>query len=223
MTTLSFTLLGEGSSDVMLVPVVRWLLEANGVRRPVLPAWADLSLLHKKPKGLAAEIQAALENYPCELLFVHRDADNGPREDRLKEIQRAFRKVNSRLQQVPPHICVIPVRETETWFLFDEPAIRAAVSNPLGSSELGLPPVSKLEKLPQAKEFLEEVLWKAKGHKSHRRHRFSPGEAKHRLADLVSDFSPLRSLSAFAALEEDIRTVIRESGWNEYALNASCR
>ncbi len=215
MTTLSFTMLGEGSSDAMLVPVVRWLLEANGVRRPLLPAWADLSLLHKKPKGLAAEIQAALENYPCELLFVHRDSDNGLREDRCKEIQTAFGKVSRQLQQVPPHICVIPVQETETWFLFDEPAIREAVSNPLGSSELRLPPLSKLENLSRAKEFLEEVLWKAKGHKVHRRHRFSPGEAKHRLADLVSDFSPLRSLSAFAALEQDIRTAIEQHGWRK--------
>jgi hypothetical protein len=214
MTALSFTLLGEGSSDAMLVPVVRWLLEANGVRRPVLPAWADLSLLHKKPKGLAAEIQASLENYPCDLLFVHRDADNESREDRLSEIQRAFRRVNRHPQQTPPHVCVIPVRETETWFLFDEPAIRAAVGNPLGSSELHLPPVPRLEDLSQAKEFLEKVLWTAKGHKPHRRHRFSPGEAKHRLAELISDFSPLRRLPAFAALEQDIQIVIKESGWD---------
>jgi hypothetical protein len=215
MTTLSFTLLGEGSSDAMLVPVVRWLLEANGVRRPVLPAWADLSLLHKKPKGLAAEIQAALENYPCELLFVHRDADNGPRENRLKEIQKAFRKISSQLQHAPPHICVIPVQETETWFLFDEPAIRAAVSNPLGRSELSLPSIPKLESLSRSKEVLNDILLKAKNPRPHRRHRFSPGEAKHRLADLISDFSPLRGLSAFTALEQDIRAVIEQSGWRE--------
>ena len=78
-----------------------------------------------------------------------------------------------------------------------------------------LPPVSKLESLSRSKDFLEEVLWKAKGHKPHRRHRFSPGEAKHRLAELISDFSQLRSLSAFAALEQDIRTAIRQYGWNE--------
>ena len=214
MTALSFTLLGEGSSDAMLIPVVRWLLESNGVKRPLLPSWADLSLLHKRPKGLAAEIQAALENYPCELLFVHRDADNGPREDRLKEIQKALRKVKGQPQQVPPHICVIPVRETETWFLFDEQAIRDAVGNPLGSSELRLPSIHRLESLPRSKEVLNDILLKAKNPRPHRRHRFSPGEAKHRLAELIGDFSRLRSLSAFATLERDIQTVINQHGWN---------
>ena len=215
MTTFSFTLLGEGSSDAMLVPVVKWLLEANGVKRPVLPAWADLSVLDKRPKGLAAEIEAALVSYPCELLCVHRDADNGPRENRFNEIQTAFRKANHHLQQSPPHVCIIPVQETETWFLFDEPAIRAAVSNPLGKSELNLPSIQKLEGLARAKEELDEILLKAKNPRPHRRHRFSPGEAKHRLAELISDFSPLRILPAFLALEQDIRTVIQEYGWNK--------
>jgi hypothetical protein len=35
------------------------------------------------------------------------------------------------------------------------------------------------------------------------------------VADLISDFTPLRQLPAFQAFEEDVRRVIQDQGWPE--------
>ena len=36
----------------------------------------------------------------------------------------------------------------------------------------------------------------------------------HRIAEYTEDFSPLRSLPAFAALEQDLREAIGQRGWD---------
>ncbi len=77
MNALNFTLLSEGSSDEALIPHLIWLLKQNGVTISIQPVWGDLGLLPKGmiSGGLANKIQLCLELYPCDLLFIHHDAD----------------------------------------------------------------------------------------------------------------------------------------------------
>ena len=53
--------------------------------------------------------------YPCDLLFVHRDAERESIEQREKEIRESLEK--SAMERTPPVVRVIPVRMQEAWLL----------------------------------------------------------------------------------------------------------
>ncbi|MHC5830744.1 MAG: hypothetical protein ACYT04_86055, partial [Nostoc sp.] len=103
--------------------------------------WADLRRLPKPPKKLLPRIINSLELYPCNLLFIHRDAEREPREKRITEILEALQEAVKKSVVVPPHVCVIPVRMQEAWLLFDEAALRKAAGNPSGRQPLQLPDI----------------------------------------------------------------------------------
>ena len=85
MTELRYTLVTDGSSDIALVPILTWLLRENGIEYAIQSEWADLSRIpHQKRRRLEDKIRWSLELYPCDLLFVHRDAEREPRENRMK-------------------------------------------------------------------------------------------------------------------------------------------
>jgi len=118
---------------------------------------------------------------------------------------------------MPPHVCVIPVRMQEAWFLFDEVALRKAAGNPSGYQPLQLPDTRKLEQIPDPKNTLHGLLCQASGLTGRRLKQFSSEKVSgcvHRLTELVDDFSPLRVLSAFQELEAEIQQVIVKQGWN---------
>jgi hypothetical protein len=41
MRELRYTLVSDGASDQVLLPILTWLLRANGVRCAIQPEWAD--------------------------------------------------------------------------------------------------------------------------------------------------------------------------------------
>lgn len=90
MNSLRYTLVSDGSSDRALLPILTWLLRNNGVHLPVQSTWADLRLLPKQPKNLPDRIRWAIDLYPCDLLFIHRDAERQPTQFRRIEIQQAL-------------------------------------------------------------------------------------------------------------------------------------
>ncbi|MBI2925325.1 MAG: DUF4276 family protein [Verrucomicrobia bacterium] len=213
MKSLRFTLVADGPTDAVLIHPLRWLLVANGVRLPIEPQWPDLRALPSPPAGLESRIRAALDLAPCELLFVHRDAEREPREKRVDEIREAVQRMAAELFQRRPYVCVVPVRMTEAWFLFDEAAIRRAADNPLGRIHLTLPPLGRMEEVPKPKQMLHDLLLAASELPLRRQKRFPVVERSHRLAELIQDFSPLRRLAAFNALENDLRAVIQDARW----------
>ena len=217
MSALRFTLMADGPTDAVLLYLLRWLLIQNGVVRPIEPAWADLRQLPRPPTGLERKVEAALDLYPCDLLFIHRDAEKQPREDRISEIQQAVRRLSSDLFTSKPYACVVPIRMTEAWFLFDELSIRRAAGNPAGGGILSLPPLSKTEALPDPKQVLHDLLRAATELPFRRLKKFSTAQACYRLAELIDDFSPLRRLSAFASLETDVQSIIQAAGWGNPA------
>ena len=216
ITELRFTLITDGSSDRAFVPILKWLLRENGVQVSLQNDWPDFRRLGIPPRGLVERVVTGLDLSPCDLLFVHRDAEREPLETRKAEIEGALAEARTRMD-VPNAICVIPVRMLEAWLLFDERAIREAAENPHGNCSLPLPKPSKLEDLPDPKEILERLLIQASELNGRRLRQFERrlGYHKARVVEYIEDFSPLRQLSAFQALEEDIRQVIQEQGWDQ--------
>jgi hypothetical protein len=177
------------------------------VQAAIQPRWADLSRLRNRPKSLPERILKSIELYPCDLLFVHRDAEREPLNTRIVEILRALLQANSN-QAVPPAVCVVPVRMQEAWLLFDEAAIRRAAGNPSGRDPLRLPKPAASETLADPKDTLHTALRDASGLTGRRKHGFDPYTAALRLADLIGDFAPLRVLPAFQRLEADLSRML---------------
>jgi hypothetical protein len=100
----------------------------------------------------------------------------------------------------------------EAWLLFDESAIRRAAGKPNGPQPLNLPRLRQLESVADPKEKLLRALRTASGLSGRRLGKFSANKHAHRLAQLIDDYSPLRELSAFAALEADVEQCLATAG-----------
>jgi hypothetical protein len=131
MNELTFTLVTDGSSDDVLLPILTWLLRVNGVTMALQPVWADLRRAYLPRRAdLTARLRAALHLFPCDLLFVHRDAEREPRERRVAEIRRALDRLPVELRK-PKAICVVPVRMQEAWLLARAPDNDSKTSLPV--------------------------------------------------------------------------------------------
>ena len=199
------TLVTDGASDVVLVPILRWLMPRLTPQAFEIQ-WAELRGLRDRPRGLAERLEVAIRMYPCELLFVHRDAEGQDPRARYEEIRAANLTGRS-------HVGVVPVRMQEAWLLHDESALRQAAGRPSGTEDLGLPPAHRWDKLADPKKILHEALRAANGAKGRRaKKRFEPGRAAHRVANLIRDWTPLRTLPAFVRLEADTTTALEQLG-----------
>lgn len=203
----SCTLLTDGSSDRALLYPLQWLVEQNSDVSFHFQ-WADLRGLPHPPTSLSERIRTAVEYFPADLLFVHRDAERESSERRRDEILEAVAGI-----ALPPFVMVVPVRMQEAWFLFDEVAIREAAGNPRGRASLGIGDPRQAEALADPKSVLHEALITACGLEGRRRRLFRPEVAAHRLAELIEDYGPLRELPAFRWLEDDLRRCFSRTGW----------
>ena len=201
MTPLYYTLLADGSSDRALIPLLSWLLIEHHVDRSIQPQWADLGRLPAPPRTLRKRIETCLHLYPCDLLFIHRDAENAGADVRSAEISAAVDQLPTGSIRLPALVEVIPVRMLEAWLLFSEPAIRAAAANSNGSMPVDLPPLGRLEQIPDPKHELHARLRSASGLRGRRLKSFPVHERAIQVADHIVDFSPLRELSAFQRME----------------------
>jgi hypothetical protein len=204
-----FTLLTDGSSDRALIPILNWLLVRNGIHGTLVDQWADFQYRRRPLKRLSERIAASIQDYPCELLFIHRDAEGISYEDRKAEILSALEEV--KVDHLPA-VCVVPVRMQEAWLLFSEAAIRQAARNPKGRVHLEIPGLSELEHLPDLKTVLHELLRKASELPPHRR--FEPRISAHYVAEFARDFTPLLRLRAFQALDEDVKRIFQTNRWS---------
>lgn len=206
MGELRYTLVADGTSDRRLIPALTWLLQHHS-SRSITPTWADFTVIRPLPRTLAEKIKAAIEYYPSDLLFIHRDAEGEPRQQRLAEIELARQPL-----QAPPIVPVIPVRMQEAWLLIDEQAIRAAAGRPRGREHLNLPPRASLEAQPDPKALLYNALANASELSGRHLRRFKVAAAAYRVAELIEDYSLLRGLPSFDALELDVTATLRMHG-----------
>lgn len=178
---------------------------------PIQAEYADLRLLRNPPRGLAERIELSVELYPCDLLFVHRDAERATIEHRRSEITAALEDSRTTL----PAVCVVPVRMQEAWLLIDEAALRHASDNPNGTVPLNLPDVQRLEHLPNPKRLLHDLMRQASGLHGRRLRSFNRRLHGYRygVADRIHDFSPLYRLAAFRRLVAEVKHVVAANGW----------
>lgn len=205
-----FTLVTDGSSDRVLEPILGWLI-GQMTSTPFVSRWAELRGVSPPPRHLSDRIAKAVDLYPCDLLFVHRDAEREKRAHRVEEIRRARDQVEDMAREFPV-VCVVPIRMQEAWLLFDQAALRRAAGCPNGATPLELPSLERIEREPDPKYILHDRLRLASNLKGRRAKEFDPRVCVHRLALLIDDFSPLRRLSAFRALEADLAHALEALG-----------
>ncbi len=207
MNGLTYTLLGDGSSDQVLDHPIRWALSELGVRVE-LGQWADLRHATPRPLTLADRARTALDLYPAELLFVHRDAETSALAHRVAEFRSALHDVAAQ------HVAIVPIRMTEAWLLHDASAIRRASGNPHGTVALSLPTPARVEADVDPKATLESALLAASelaGRRRQRRRAEFP-QMRRRTAELISDFSPLKTTTAFGAFLADLESALANLG-----------
>ncbi len=212
MTVLRYTLVSDGSSDQALIPILNWLLRCNGIAHAIEAQRADLWRVRMRRKpALTDKIVLGQRFYPCDLLFVHRDAEVATLISRVREIAAAVTQARNTIESnglTVPVVCVVPVRMSETWLLFDEQAIRTASGNPIGRVQLSMPRPQNLEAISNPKKRLHSLLRKASELRGRRLDSFPAHAYALRVTNHIQDFSPLRSLSAFEALESDVQCII---------------
>lgn len=211
MSELRYTLLADGPSDRRLSPLLTWLLRQHLPTYALQPQWADLRRFPKRPTSLEERIGAALDLFPCELLFIHRDAEKEAPQVREEQIRLAVAGVKACANI--PIVSVVPVRMQESWLGFDESAIRRAVGNPNGKDSICLPALKDMEGLLDPKETIYQCMRNASGKSGRRRKGVKVAELAYRVADEIESFAPLRALPSFQRLESGIIEVIQEQGW----------
>ena len=213
---LRSTLLAEGTSDRALLQIIRLTLSAH-VGPSVLiaePQRADLYRLPLRVKeDRGAWVRSVVEEYPCDLLFLHRDADSAGRDKRLEEIAGWTAAAKLPAGATVTSVPIVPVRETEAWLLLDEKAIREAALYRDGVAPLNLPGPAKLERMDDPKSALDEALRAASGLSGSRLRHFGLNKARDRIA--VTDLARLRRLPAFVAFEHDLSTACSTRGWSD--------
>lgn len=211
---LRYSLLADGASDRALVPIINWTLERLLIPLPrplgIVDQFADLRQQPDPPGGLQDRIERVLRTFPCDLLFVHRDAEREALEARIEEVSAA-----AKAARADSFVAVVPMRMTEAWLLFDEDAIRQAAGNPNGTVELNLPILDTVELVPEPKEILLQALITASEKSGRRRKQFQRDlhARKARVAEYIEDFTPLRQLVAFQRFEADTGEALRELGY----------
>lgn len=195
MQRFTSTLVAEGSSDQVLVPLIEFVLDEH-CSVPHVTTFATDSIAGP----LRDRVARALDLYPCDLLFVHRDADRAPVAEREAEIRAAVRMVGA-----PVAVCVIPVRMTEAWLLVDEMAIRRAAGNVAGTANLGIPPRARLELQADPKGILFGALERASEWGANRLRRFDRNKARRQVSGFMDDPSVLRTLPSFVLFEDQVR------------------
>ena len=207
---ITITLLSEGNSDRVLLPILKWLIRQHRPDFPIEDQFADLRYLHKPPDNLTDKIVRSLELYPCQILFIHKDMDRETHEVRREEIHNALERAREQLSDTPPIICVVPKRMQEAWLLLNEHAIRTAAGNPNGRASLSLPSLQEIERIPDPKKKLHDLLKHASELHGRRLKEFNPSKQAHRVSEQINDFSPLRQLSAFEQFEADLSNLLDE-------------
>jgi len=208
MKTLKYTLIADGSSDRILLNIIKWLLDDLYPTLPNEGAYADFRALPKPPNksDIKKQIEVAREYYPFDILFYHRDAESKSKdimERRTLEIQQHLTDEEQSIT-----VCIIPIRMMEAWLLFDENAIKKAAGNRNYEGRINLPDLKKVENEKDPKILLYNLLKTVSGRKGRNLKRFNTAYHTHLVAENIDDFNPLRELSAFRFFEQNLRNTI---------------
>jgi hypothetical protein len=206
MKELKYTLIADGSSDMILLKIIKWSLDDLYPKLSNEGSFADFRKMHDPPKRLVEKVRTAKLYYPFDILFVHRDAES----TNFRLVGQRIQEVNAELQEtdIDKIICIVPIKMMETWLLIDEDAIKKAAGNRNYRGSINLPSIRTLEKESQPKELLHNLLREASGKKGRNLKKFNIDKTVHLVAENIEDFSPLRNLVAFQVFEEELKRVV---------------
>ena len=179
---LAWTLVADGGTDRILVPIIQWAIHRLD------PEVEILEPEFRKRTGSIGDFIGGFSSGSM-LILVHRDAETESLDERLAEFEGI-----SRDEVVP----VIPVRMSEAWLLIDGHAIARAAGAP--GAQVVLPQLADLESIADPKRVLSELLYEAAGSPTGRRAKQFHRDRVSRqvsVARHISDFSPLEQLPAF--------------------------
>lgn len=203
---LRLSLLAEGSSDAVLLAPIGWMLARDPVVDGYVLSRIDFGQVAKPPRTLKERIARAFEVDAPDILLVHRDADKAHLAvAREQEIVDAAAGFGARC--VP----VVPVLMSESWFLFDEAALRSAAGSTTRSTPLELPSIPNLEEERKPKQKLRISLRAASGPSGRRLRDFDCRAAYHRLSDRIDDFGPLLDVPSFARTADALREAVADA------------
>lgn len=196
MKELRLTLVGEGNTDRALMAPIRWSV-VDWLRRHQMDARLRIEFEPGVTHAMSVRLADVVRRYPCDVLFVHRDADREGFAAREDEIARAVKEGDIQVAVAP----IVPVAMTEAWFLFDESAIRRAADNPNGHVPLDLPKLKNVERIADPKSALRVAIETASEKTGRRLRQLQPHTRVMRLAELIEDYGPARALSSFKRME----------------------
>lgn len=206
MKTLRYTLIADGSSDKVLLRIIKWSLDSYYPKMATEQNFADFRQFPNPPKTVGQKVKQAKDYFPYDILFIHRDAeknDNAMVDKRIEEIKREIG-----IEEFERTVCIIPVRMMEAWLLINEDAIKKAAGNRSYNQPINLPAPKVLDKEKNPKEILHTLLRNASGLKGRRLSTFNPHSAVHLVAEFIDDYSPLRQTKAFNAFESELKQKI---------------
>lgn len=204
---LRYTLLTDGSSDRSLIHIIDWSIEQQPGNWLPEGTWADRYRFADVGHDLAERAAFAWEQYPTDLLIIHRDAEKEEAAVRRAEIERAM-QVHPNI----PHLPLVIKPMLEAWLLGDEQAIRVASGNPNGKGKLALPGAKKWESLPDPKHLLEEQIKIASGRRKRALKKLHLPHAKLLVAENTENFQHLRQLEAFRWWEQALVKWLEQKG-----------
>jgi len=214
------TLVAEGSTDGALGPMLTWLLERHlpqaDVETTHVLSMDELSGIAKA--DLVGRMRRALDHYPCEILFVHRDADSEDDAPRYEEIRRAV----AHLAPAPPVIAVVSIQAVEAWLMFHADALFHAVRK-RARVAFDLPPLRTVQSIAHPKQRFHALLRAAHAETGRAASAFRPHHADYYIA--IADFiaatpqgfepllDPRNQVTAFQRLSASIVALAPSLNW----------
>jgi hypothetical protein len=210
MSELTYTFIGDGSSDKALMNIIRWLINDIYPELPVSEHYADFRHFPNPPnKGdVFNQINFAEEYYPFDVLIYHRDAEENTKSIIQKRKEEVYSAIKANQELVSKVVCVVPIVMMESWLLFNETSIKKASGNKNYSGSMELPSISKVEAINDPKTYLHNLLKTVSCKKKRNLKQFNVHEAVHLVAENINDFSPLRQLTSFQCFEQDLKNCI---------------
>ena len=184
---LTWSIVADGGTDRLLVPVIQWAIHRLD---------PDVEILEPEFRKRHGSIDASIGacGSGAMIVFFHRDSENLSLPERLREFETVTQ---------PNVVPVVPVQMSEAWVLFDGPAVAKAAGSRTG--DVTVPRVAEIESIRNPKEKLNELLFRAAGEPTGRRGRdFRRSIAQRRVsvAEFIMDYSPLEKVPAFQWFQE---------------------
>lgn len=216
MHYLGIALYAEGPTDYyFLRPLLQRLCEDICVREsPHSVEFSEvLALDHSSKTKDAPREQRVLDAAKAargvwRVLFVHTDGANDPVRARAQLIQPALALLQQEMAEEGCGVALIPIRETETWAIWDGDALRQVFGTTLSDQDLGLAVNANLvESMADPKAALNQAFYATQPSARRKKQGVSP--MLNALGEQVS-LERLRQIAGFAQFETELKQALRQ-------------